>query len=559
MKAISEEIAAIQKKSASQWLDDILKGKGNRVIGALMFHADSSLIRHLALRAISLLNEEGCNGKYLTFLMQLSLSLESAQSYYRVRKILDRGEIAAIISLIEEALDAFSDEAASEQLLSSLASYHAARFRVEDREEKPDEDLVRPLFGGSLKGYIDWMKQEIRESKLFAHTRQVITASKEMGEVLTTMWGNDFGAFLDVAMYKGAMFQTTNPPLIKAAWDLELDLFSTRLSNAYSSLNVKNFPMGSLSEEEALVALLPAVIVSRNMELLKDYYLYSGGRAGFVCYQVNPEYHGDAVKMKDEILFVHAVLSYLIGGEPNVSFKLPGTCAGLKAAEALTSQGISLTITLSFAMFQAKAFAKVLAASNAVSSFIVVMNGRLAFPVRDQLIEMKGDESEAYIEAAKNAGVEVTRKVYRQLYSLEAKGSLALDPARVGIMNASLRIYGAQIPDITDIWGTPAITIFPNARYALDSCERKFDSDAVKTPENSDEISYLRESEIFRQAYYVDSDEIGRPENPLVLSEKTDSEVEHWGPIHETLTQFLTSHEQIRRAALAILNKGENT
>ena len=132
-----------------------------------------------------------------------------------------------------------------------------------------------------------------------------------------------------------------------------------------------------------------------------------------------------------------------------------------------------------FALFQADAFARVLARSTAVSSFIVVMNGRLAFPVRDQLIAMKGENNTPYLQASRLVGVEVTRKLFRRLYGAEHEGGLALDRRRVGIMNASLRIYGDQIPDITQIWGSPAITIFPNARHALDSTDRVFDPDAV--------------------------------------------------------------------------------
>jgi hypothetical protein len=92
--------------------------------------------------------------------------------------------------------------------------------------------------------------------------------------------------------------------------------------------------------------------------------------------------------MVDEVSFVHAVMAQRLGNgyEPNISFKVPGTYAALLAAKAIGKMGISLTITLSFGVFQAMEFGKVFAVSTAAVNSVVIMNGRLAFPVRDQLL-----------------------------------------------------------------------------------------------------------------------------------------------------------------------------
>ena len=530
----------------------ICEGAGNRTLGYLMFITDPSILPPVITAATEVLQHDGCDDSVIQFLIHLSILLETVPSRYRVRTVLDEEDIASLVHTINEALDEFTDSSVKENILDSLAVYHAERFRVEEREHQVTAKDLRALFGSTLSGYIDWMKAEVKASRIALSTAGTIEDSPSVQEVLDTMWGNDYGAFLDVAFYKGAMFQTTNPPLIKAAWDLSTEEYTRSLAHRYRHTRFEEYTTGSLTEQEIAAALLPATIVASQMELLRGFYLYTEGRSGFVCYQVNPEYHSNSGKMRDEILFVHSLLTDIFEGEPNVSFKIPGTRSGLECAQTLQDEGISITVTLSFALFQADAFARVLARSTAVSSFIVVMNGRLAFPVRDQLIAMKGENNTPYLQASRLVGVEVTRKLFRRLYGAEHEGGLALDRRRVGIMNASLRIYGDQIPDITQIWGSPAITIFPNARHALDSTDRVFDPDAVRGEQDPSVLALLRESEIFRQAYYLHGDPEGKPERILTLTDGDDREVELWGPINQTLTQFLSAHAQIRTQALAV-------
>ena len=118
---------------------------------------------------------------------------------------------ASLVHTINEALDEFTDSSVKENILDSLAVYHAERFRVEEREHQVTAKDLRALFGSTLSGYIDWMKAEVKASRIALSTAGTIEDSPSVQEVLDTMWGNDYGAFLDVAFYKGAMFQTTKP------------------------------------------------------------------------------------------------------------------------------------------------------------------------------------------------------------------------------------------------------------------------------------------------------------------------------------------------------------
>jgi hypothetical protein len=56
------------------------------------------------------------------------------------------------------------------------------------------------------------------------------------------------------------------------------------------------------------------------------------------------------------------------------------------ACRALTSQSIGVNITVNFGMFQHLAFAEAIREGKALVSTITHMSGRLAFPVRDELL-----------------------------------------------------------------------------------------------------------------------------------------------------------------------------
>ena len=261
-----------------------------------------------------------------------------------------------------------------------------------------------------------------------------------------------------------------------------------------------------------------------------------------ICYQVSPMNHNNAKGMIAELEAVYSRFQQRFGGEPNVSFKIPGTSAGLEAARVLSPKGFSFTITLSFGAFQTLEFARVLNTGTALFNAVVVMNGRLAFPVRDELLAMGAAGAE---KASEFAGVETTRKIYNKMYSPESAGGLGIQKSKVRIMNASLRIYGTEIPDIAEIWGSPAITVFPNVRRAYDAIGRSFTHGTVENSTPAQAMEVLVKSEIFRQAWWVPGDdEALRPARQLSLEKKDDDYVVAWQPIAETLKAFIQTYQE---------------
>ena len=105
-------------------------------------------------------------------------------------------------------------------------------------------------------------------------------------------------------------------------------------------------------------------------------------------------------------------------------FKLPATAGGLVAAEKLTQKGIGVNITVNFAVFQELGFGKVLNEGHALVSYLALMNGRMAYPARDDL---KARGVEGGVEAARWAGVEAARKSYHGLYDSKEEGGLGID------------------------------------------------------------------------------------------------------------------------------------
>jgi hypothetical protein len=186
------------------------------------------------------------------------------------------------------------------------------------------------------------------------------------------------------------------------------------------------------------------------------------------------------------------------------------------------------------------------------------MNGRLAYPVRDELLgQLKALEalaiSEADVrEAAAWSGVAVVKRLLKLL------GDRGYDLQRIKQLVASLRIYKdspgydrlpSAYPDITEVVGTSIITVFPNVRHAFD-LERKMALDANRVGEPVPEraLEVLSHSEIFRQAYYVADqswvmreDARFQPLCPLTLEQE--EQVAAWPPVHNTLTQFADGYD----------------
>ena len=294
------------------------------------------------------------------------------------------------------------------------------------------------------------------------------------------------------------------------------------------------------------------------MQLLRPVFLLTDGEMGCVCLQVNPANHADVEAMlADAHFFFENFKKRLRGGVPNVVFKLPGTNAGLAACRSLTNQGIGVTITVNFGMFQHLPFAEAMRTGQAIYSTIVEMSGRLSFPVRDELLakldeltEFGIDEGKAR-EAAAWAGIAVVK---RMVSVLKAKG---YDLGRYKPLIASLRIYHGEgyqnlphpYPDITEVVGASLISVFPNVRNPFDAQPAlRLNPNQVDMPIAAEILETLRYSEIFKQAYYVDDpawladeDEEYHPTNSLHIEDE--EAVFAWKPVNSTLVEFIKAYE----------------
>lgn len=482
--------------------------------------------------ADSLKNRNDLTQNQMLYIIFMAITLNSHRSKTMIKRIgyKNVSELSSDYLKMIELFDSDSEYMVKELLKKELVN----RYIIENRSEEEQKLAAKSLQENSILSFVKTIISEVKNSELFK-----LEATK-------TSWGNDFSCFYQFALWCGAQFQTTNPPLILSAWKMDKEYWADKLITLNTDVGLISSDSSPLSKEELIIALATFVIVEENCLLSRDIFLASDGQLGFVCYQVNPHNHACPEKMIAEVEIVYdLMLKRLQGGEPNISFKLPGTKAGLEAAKILSQKGISLTITLCFGLFQAIPFSKVFAKSLAPTNGIVVMNGRLSYPVRDEL-ESKYPGCKIHKDASKLAGVAVTKKLFNLLYKQQN-----YDSNKIRILNASLRIYGIEIPDVTEIWGTPAITIFPNVRHAMDATDRLLDDQSIEKPLERVYLDYLADSEIFRQAFWnnENSDEF-KPSVVLDLVSSDESIVRSWTPIAETLSQFIKAYDDLKTIVL---------
>jgi transaldolase len=488
---------------------------------------------------------------YIDLLVDLILGLRSFLPVWNLqdaqrpgRRLTDaqlQAEAASLQALVGEL--AAQAPAVAEELLAEWRAQTTARFRAEQAANPPAE--AEALVGSSVSEYVNNVCAEIGSSNL-----RRIAEMRAAGQTLTEV-SNDYASFLRYTMYLGASFVTCNPPLVDAAWAIDRPAHWTPVVDG---IIVDSPEAGA----DALAQLVTIEVVLSNMRLLRPIFLLTTGHMGCVCLQVNPHKHGDAQAMISEALFFYEELrSRLDGGVPNVVFKLPGTRAGLEACRALTQKGIGVTITVNFGMFQHLPFAEAMHDGQCIYSNLVEMNGRLAYPVRDELLA-KLDQLAAHgideakgREAAAWAGVAVIKRAYRLM---KERG---YDLTHVKPLIASLRIYEGPMyanlpsafPDMTEITGASILSVFPNVRRAFDARSGiTLEPQQIESPVPDHILEALTHSEIFKQAYYVadrdwvpDEDERFRPNDVLALEDEAGTAA--WPPVYNTLTQFCDAHD----------------
>ncbi len=483
----------------------------------------------------------------LRLLMFLAVDLRSAVPEWALLKTSAKPDLEAMAGSVLQALQrtAATEPQAEQKLLDELRADAVGRLKAEGLAESPAAGCAAQLTGSSLRSYVQTITEEIRASNL-----RSAAAARHEGRLVTVL-GNDYAEFLPTMIWLGGSFVTTNPVLIKLAWDIDPSYWNRQVDEVILSRFARS-KLGALLREngralddavEAVVTSITISVVERNCRMLRPIFLTTGGAQGYVSLQVNPTAHDDPVRMAAEAAGIYAELERRLGGVPNVVIKVPSTEAGLQAAGTLTAKGIGVTITLTFSLFQSVPFAQVLSQGHALVSYIAIMNGRLAFPVRD---EMAKTMTAGGLEASRWAGVEVARKVCARLYGPKKQGGLGIDAGKVKVMIASLRIYDEWIPDISELWGVPLITIFPNVRRAYDAQVRPLDANALSGTMPDEDLRTLLKSEIFRQAWWTERDGgLGRPDRPLTLDLADSPAVSQWAPVRETLTQFIGTYGEM--------------
>lgn len=455
------------------------------------------------------------------------------------------------------------------ELLAEWQESAVARFRAE-KAANPDEFAAR-LAGSSLTDYV----RNVHAAVGTSHVAHV--AEERFAGLSPTEIGNDYASFLKYTMYLGASFVTTNPVLVDIAWNDDPNHWNPVMASivaTHSRSGAEGVAAHPEADAEGLARLSTMEVVYANMILLRPIFLLTAGQMGSVSLQVNPKRHGDADAMIQDATSLYDELARRIGGVPNLVFKLPATLGGLKACRVLTGKGIGVNITVNFGLFQLLRFAEVINDGSAPYSVLSEMNGRLAFPVRDELLAAlprltaQGISEADVREAAAWSAVIVFKRLHQLM---DARG---MDLARIKPLVASLRIYKdgpgydrlpTPYPDVSETVGTRIITIFPNVRHAMDQeAELELHATRLGAPVPEHVFKVLEHSELFKQAYHVadkfwspNEDQRFRPARVLALEDEP--AVAAWAPVHATLKEFAESYDRFVTRLVNLRPKKEST
>lgn len=548
---IADELSQRRGFSPGDFREQVESGQGPAAIESLLFFvepADFAAQTGELLEALAAGFADGTSSTQslvLDFLVDLGVGLRSFLPMWNLRRsdrhgdgALDSETVARVAGAARDLLTRLESGAGPEAaaILERRRAGAVARLTAEAAAD-PAGEAAR-LAGDTLADFVDRIAATIESSNL-----RRLAELRAAGGTITEL-GNDYAIFLQHTMYVGMSFVTSNPVLVDIAWAADPATWSPVVDSIIAA--------NPGADESELARLSTLEVVLANMRLLRPIFLLTGGKMGYVSLQVNPKKHGDHESMIADATALYEELSRRFdGGVPNVVFKLPATNAGLTACRHVTSRGIGVNITVNFAMFQQLPFARAIHEGVALASYLTEMNGRLAYPVRDELLT-KLDElatrgiSEGQVRvAAAWSGVAVTRRLHRLL---SEKG---YDLSRVRPLIASLRWYEGEVhamlsdpcPDVIDCAGVSVITIFPNVRHALDGLDGiEWRARAVEEDVEAEHLEILKSSELFKQAYFVgDSDWIGddtafAPKFEIRLDDETSTAA--FAPVRATLTEF---------------------
>lgn len=304
---------------------------------------------------------------------------------------------------------------------------------------------------------------------------------KWMAESTDTKWWHDSAVPEEIkgSLKNGATGVTTNPPLVAAALAAAPDFWRP----LFKDISPDFEPAGKAEE-------IIKRVTQRAAKMLEQIYHDTEGRQGYVCAQVNPKYPGDADKMFE-------MAKRLASWAPNIAVKLPATAAGLEVLEECTSQGITVTATVSFTLPQVLAIAeryqKALrrtekSGGKAGHCFAVVMVGRIDDYIRDVAHDSRSDVRESDII---QCGTAIMKRAY-ELFKKNRYEAVLLPAGMRGAYHAT-ELAGADM----------TLSIHPKIQAMLAKTEEPF-VERINVPVAEDVLHRLSKIPEFARAYEPD-------------------------------------------------------
>ena len=167
------------------------------------------------------------------------------------------------------------------------------------------------------------------------------TPTEALSAVGVSIWLDDLsrdvldsGELADLIATRDVTGVTTNPTIFAAA---------LARGQAYDA-QVSDLARAGASVEQTALALI-AADVARACDVLQPQYAASAGRDGRVSIEVDPRLAYDTDQTVAQAHALHAAVD-----RPNVMIKIPATHEGLAAATQVLGDGISVNVTLIFAL-----------------------------------------------------------------------------------------------------------------------------------------------------------------------------------------------------------------
>ena len=176
-----------------------------------------------------------------------------------------------------------------------------------------------------------------------ATSTDVITSPlQRMAATTPTDYWNDSSSVeeLTYAVARGATGATSNPTIVGEVLKKEVQLWRDRILEL-----IGDHP--TWTEDEVTMKLFEEISV-RGAEVLLPVFEREDGKKGRLSIQTNPKLYRDAARITEQAVHFAALA-------PNMQVKVPGTKAGIQAAEDATAAGVNVNVTVCFTVPQALA------------------------------------------------------------------------------------------------------------------------------------------------------------------------------------------------------------